>query len=307
MSETLPDELLYLVIRFSASIPDLPLSISSPLTSTTLSLKRLIREHLPDDLASNRLRLIHAGKALQDATPLSKSLKWLPPPPRDVDLKSKDTKGKGKAPATSDAWMQRMYIHCSIGDALTEKELQSEATLAANLETSLVTENANKIVASASGDAAVRRKSSAEVAIPSTSNVPSGFDRLLTAGFTTSEVAELRSQFMENLAFTHTPDTMPQGQALRLLEDQWFDQSAQGEPSAIATGDEGGAGWGFTFRTEDGALDDIVWGNLIGFFWPIGALVWGLREEGVWTARRKMVILSGIVVNLIFGLVKWSS
>lgn len=320
MADGVPEEVLHLIIRFSASIADLPLQVPYPQTTSTLSLKHLIREHLPEEFASNRLRLIHAGKALQDAAALSKSLKWVPPPPQDRELVNNGLasgKGKGKAAvrdgdvgAASPAppWIQRMYIHCSIGDALTPQELESEFTLADNLDASLASEKNTKSSHYISQEANSQRRGSANAGTASTSAQPQGFDRLLNAGFTAAEVAELRSQFMQNLAFTHTPDMMPTGAALRAMEDRWFDNGAQDDPaSAAGEGEAGAGGWGFSFRTEDGALDDILWGNLIGFFWPIGALVWGLREEGVWTTRRKMVILSGIAMNVLFGIVKWSS
>lgn len=52
------------------------------------------------------------------------------------------------------------------------------------------------------------------------------------------------------------------------------------------------------------ALDDTLLGVLTGFFWPVGAVVWGLREEGVWSRRRGWSVLAGVVVNLGFGVVR---
>lgn len=63
-TRTLPEEVLELIIRFTASIPDLTLSVEAPKT-TTLALKLLIRERLPADYASHRLRLIFSGKILE--------------------------------------------------------------------------------------------------------------------------------------------------------------------------------------------------------------------------------------------------
>lgn len=52
----------------------------------------------------------------------------------------------------------------------------------------------------------------------------------------------------------------------------------------------------------------MLWGNVIGFFWPLGALVWGGREEvGVWTERRRVAVLMGVIVNLVFGFARVSS
>jgi len=30
----------------------------------------------------------------------------------------------------------------------------------------------------------------------------------------------------------------------------------------------------------------LIWGNLMGFFWPVGAMFWLMREEGVWSGGR---------------------
>ena len=58
---------------------------------------------------------------------------------------------------------------------------------------------------------------------------------------------------------------------------------------------------------DDGSHEDIFLGNVLGFFWPVGALVWGLREEGVWTRRRQVSVLTGLLVNVAFGFLKMTS
>ncbi|KAI4679925.1 uncharacterized protein J4E88_005815 [Alternaria novae-zelandiae] len=153
----LPEQLIYLIIRFTASVPDLPLSIHTPRTIATLSLKQLIRQHLPSEHASARLRLIYAGKVLADTEPLSKSLR-LPPPPPPRNTKNSDAAGSGSGEASKSKGKQplretpaveygtttdippsakKYYIHCSLGDALSGPELASEATLAQNTEIAL--------------------------------------------------------------------------------------------------------------------------------------------------------------------------
>ena len=124
---------IHLTIRFSTSQPDIPLSISSPQTTPIAALKPLIRSHLPPETSSNRLRLIHAGKALHDSATLTSSLKIVPPPP----LPTPPTSLKGKERAVEqDATVPvlRTYVHCVIGDAkLSVEELQAEKTLADDL------------------------------------------------------------------------------------------------------------------------------------------------------------------------------
>jgi hypothetical protein len=318
----LPEQIVYLIIRFSASIPDLSLSIPQPRLTPTLSLKQLIRSHLPPDQASARLRLIYAGKVLTDTAPLSISLRLPPPSPRagTHNGDGSSSKSKGKQPvrdpptveygATAPPEARKYYIHCSLGDALTPTELESEATLAQNTETSLKSQ-----YEASPGSTSHRRSSSGTQS--SSNNVtqrqgsstmtpaPEGFDRLLSSGFTAQEVASLRSHFQTNLSFTHTPDTMPSPAEMRVLEDRWLDSTAT-DPSPALTG-EADAGWGAGFAVEEGGLDDMLWGYMTGFFWPLGALIWGFREDGVWSRRRQLAVVMGVLINAIFGFMRWSA
>jgi hypothetical protein len=343
----LPEQLIYLIIRFTASVPDLPLSIYTPRTVATLSLKQLIRAHLPPEHAAARLRLIYAGKVLADTGPLSKSLRLpppLPPPPRkgkgreDGGGEEGGNKSKGKEPlretptvvygTTKDSIppdARKYYIHCSLGDALSTPELASEATLAQNTEIALKWQyesaalpqhpNVSDNTTTDSINNTWRRSSTttAVAGAGAGGSVPQaqGFDRLLSSGFTTAEVASLRSHFTTNLSFTHTPDTMPSPAQIRLLEDRWLDSSAN-DPSASLTGsaDGGGtgdAGWGAGFAVEEGGLDDMLYGYVTGFFFPLGSLVWGFREEGVWTRRRQVAVVMGVLINVVFGFMRWGA
>lgn len=323
----LPEQLIYLIIRFTASVPDLPLSICTPKTATTLSLKQLIRENLPPNHAPARLRLIYAGKVLADTEPLSKSLRLPPPPPRRNGPYNEDgpgSKSKGKQPlrespaseygTTTDTppGVKRYYIHCSLGDALSATELAKEAALAQSTEASLKSQYETSQTSSSQrrtsksftgdGSGARRRSSTATVPQPQAQ----GFDRLLSSGFTPQEVASLRSHFQTNLSYTHTPDTMPSPAEMRILEDRWLDSTAT-DPSPALTGEGGDTGWGAGFAVEDGGLDDMLWGYMTGFFWPLGALVWGFREEGVWSRRRQLAVVMGVLINTIFGFMRWSA
>lgn len=92
---------------------------------------------------------------------------------------------------------------------------------------------------------------------------------------------------------------------MRRLEERWLDNSA----SPARGPDGGGAGAGEMDNDGDddgdddgrGALEDMLWGNLLGFFWPVGAAVWLMREEGVWSKRRQLAVVTGLLVNLAFG------
>ncbi|KAB8072887.1 DUF2407 C-terminal domain-containing protein [Aspergillus leporis] len=296
-----PDPLV-LTIRFSASIPDLPLDVLYPETTTAAGLKQLIRTRLPPNLSSHRLRLIYAGRGLEDAVPLSASLKLPPSPsrsprlPDDEDPDLSKAKGKGKAPVRD---QPRLYIHCSIGDiVLSSADLATEASLASTETATRTTQSPRKDAGGSSTGQQEQHPAS------STTPAPRGFDRLLSAGFTAAEVTALRSQFMAIQSVSRTPDTMPSGAELHELEDRWMDEGS----SAMGAG-VGGGGEGAGFVDDDGgfgpgsrgAMDDMLWGAVMGFFWPVGCAMWLRREEGVWSWRKGLAVFVGVVVNLAFG------
>ncbi|THX39426.1 hypothetical protein D6D10_04320 [Aureobasidium pullulans] len=289
MSSSPHDQPVDLVIRFTAAIPDAVIRVPSAKLTTPLALRQQIRAQLPASFASNRLRLISAGKVLPDATALSKCINIPPPPPRSkIDsAASKDknkNKAKGKAPA--ETTVPRVYIHCSIGDTLTPGDIASEADAAEAADKALLLDV----------QAVPAPDQTQNPTTTSSTPAPRGFDRLLSAGFSPADVANLRAQFMAIQAHTHTPDTMPTGDDLRSLEERWLEN----DPANAAAG--GGAG-----TDEEGGLEDMLWGNLMGFFWPIAAACWLMREEGVWTRRMQISVLSGLLVNLTFGFLRITS
>ena len=306
------DDDLDLTIRFSASLPDLLLSIPGSLNANTATLKQLIRSRIPDEHSKHRIRLIYAGKALVDDVPLNVSLKRnVSRPPSRIGTPgpydasdangaaapggtaqgqlSKEN-GKGKLPLRDPKTQSRIYIHCSIGDiVLTPSELAAEAVSA---------QNAN----STDPD----KPSQPTPVQTTTTPAPRGFDRLANAGFSASEVQSLRLQFLAIQAHTHTPDTMPSPNTLRNMEDRWLDNSSSADDAGtLGAGAGGGAG-----VAEDeaaaGALDDMIWGTAMGFFWPIGCMLWGIREEGIWSQRRKMAVVVGFVLNVGLGIVRYT-
>ena len=295
-SDPVADALL-IIVRFSASIPDLPLDVPTPDTTTGAGLKQLIRAELPSTLSSHRLRLIYAGRGLEDATALATSLKLPPSPSRTPRPEEQDEtespNGKGKKPVRDTR--RRIYIHCSIGDiALSETDLAAEAAVASTLLVQKQKQVSSTLRSS------ITRESPPPPPPATTTPAPRGFDRLLSAGFTAAEVTALRSQFLAVQSVSRTPDTMPTGEELRDLEDRWMDE---GSTAALAqAGGEGGSdddgGFGSGSRS---AMDDMLWGAVMGFFWPIGCAMWLRREEGVWSWRKGVAVFVGVVVNAAFG------
>lgn len=297
-----PDPLL-LTVRFSASIPDLFLDIATPETTTAAGLKQLIRTHLPSNLSTHRLRLIYAGRGLEDATPLTISLRLplsarTPRPKHDEGSNNK----KGKEPVRE---KMRLYIHCSIGDiVLSETDLAEETDAASTL--------LRKQDGFLNEKHTMKQKQEQEQQQASTTTpAPRGFDRLLATGFTAAEVTALRSQFMAVQSVSRTPDTMPSGAELHELEDRWLDEGTTAGSAATGggVGDGAGGDGGASFADDDGgfgagsrgAIDDMLWGAVMGFFWPIGCAMWLRREEGVWSWRKGLAVFVGVVINAAFG------
>lgn len=320
-----PELLLDLTIRFSTNLPDLLLSVPEPSLSTTSTLKQLIRTHLAPELSNRRIRLVHAGRALVDGAPLSSSLRL--PSSRTPSSRpstplpdhhhhhhaalSPPSSAKGKTPIRDPPSLSRIYIHCSIGDAtLSPRDLAEEARLAAarqdaeDLSVSRESPAANAI----DTDTDTAATTTTATTTINTTPAPRGFDRLLAAGFTLPEVQSLRSQFLAVQAHTRTSAEMPSPDTLRELEDRWLDNSGEG---GLANGGGGGGGGdagngGFVDDDgQSGALDDMLWGTVVGFFWPLGCLLWLCREEGVWSRRRKVAVVVGVVVNAGFGAIRW--
>lgn len=272
---------LPVTVRFTTSIPDLLLDIPTADSTSVIALKHLIRSKVEAPTSKHRYRLIHSGKLLKDDDLLSSVLKIPPPPP-----KSPDPKGKGKAiePAPP-----RVYINCSIGDVLTSAELSAEALAAA--------ESANKSQKRTPSDSSNGPPAQKTTTTPS----PRGFDRLLQGGFTAAEVNQLRLQFRSIQSNIHTPATMPSPSTLLRMEDAWIDDNGGAGAGASASAQ------GFDFGDDGlggGALDDLLWGNIMGFLWPLGCVGWLIREEGVWSRRRRIAVFTGFVLSLSFGMLR---
>ena len=94
---------------------------------------------------------------------------------------------------------------------------------------------------------------------------------------------------------------MPSGGELRILEERWLDTNNQGNGGHVGNDGDGSLAGG------RGGLEDILWGNVMGFFWAVGAIVWLVREEGVWSKRRQVGVLTGVLVNIAFCVLRAGS
>lgn len=307
---------LLLTVRFSTSLPDLLLDIPHPTRTTVAALKHLIRTRLEQPNSQRRLRFIHSGKILPDTAVLGAVLKPLPPPPRDDQS---DPKGKGKAVdgggggGGGSAAAQRVYVICSIGDLLTDAELDEERRLAERPVPEVPEPGPNTPVPSGpgagDGNGGGGGGGGGSGNGGGVQGGPRGFDRLLAAGFTTAEVNQLRLQFRSIQEARHTADTLPSPDALRSMEDAWMDNNNNAGMAAAmgpnTDGGEGGegAGLGDEFGLA-GVLDLLLKGMFIGFVWPLGAIGWLVRDEEKIPKRMRVFVYFGFVLSLLIGTIR---
>jgi hypothetical protein len=292
---------LDLTIRFAASLPDLRVPVFSAQETSAISLIPRIRSNLPKDYANLRIRLIYLGRVLPLQQPLSTSLR-LP-----------STTKLGKAPARvlendyaengeNENTELKLYIHASFGDALSAEELSLEAENARRSVEALTKHTSSSNPLSGphdSSSASNNDEISSQAPLPPP---PQGFDRLITAGLTPQEISTLRSDFRSLVSAHHTADTMPSSRELLGLEDRWLDEASVGNSELLGAL----TGQGVFGDGVDGGhgLEDMFWGNVIGFFWPVGAFFWLFQEDGVWREQKQIAVFIGVFVNLFFCLIR---
>ncbi|KAL2135905.1 hypothetical protein VTI74DRAFT_6288 [Chaetomium olivicolor] len=343
---------LHITIRFSIALPDLHLDIPSPQQTTVVALKHLIRDRLAADAetaassksdadtdtpkqpnpvaqaALARLRFIHNGRILPDASVLSSVLKAPPPPPLSPHP---DPKGKSVAGGYQ---QQRVFINCSIGDALTPADLAAEAAAAAapppppppspsplpsTLPSSKTPTPPPRLQTTNLPSSAPPQNHDPTTGTGTTRPAPLGFDRLLQAGLTPSEISTLRSHFRAIHTARFAPDAMPSPDTLRSMEDAWLDGQHQHLPTSTTAaaasaqygggegeGGEGGVGVGM----EDDAFGlsavagSLIKGMLIGFVFPLGVIGWLGKVDGVWSRRMQVFVVFGVMLSVSVGLVR---
>lgn len=245
------DNNIVIVIRFStASYPDLELPPVEPSQLTLPWLRKNVRMKL-SDLRNKRLRFILSGRVINESTNLVDEYN------RYIRFQSED-----------DGVDKKFYIHCLIGDILTQQELAKE------------NEMDNKVQEQ------------------STTPAPVGFDRLQNAGLSQEDINMLRRQFRQ--LYGDLPQVQNEAD-IRQLEERWIDSSVNHEIDDfnVATSN-GGSG-----SMMSGNVDLLV-GVLIGCLCGVLS-VFLLMTGKLFNKRQKIAIVAGIIVNFSFALVRqWS-
>ena len=175
-------------IRFSSSsLNDLEITIpnineSPPLTVATL--KQQIRFLRPSETHNRRLRLILSGKILNDQAPLKVIHHQHKPRLSQATPVPSSVKGKEK-----DVIVNRLWIHCSMGEQLTDEEFEEE-----------------------------EREKQTQSTLP----LPVGFDRLRSAGFSDDDIASLRAQFQR---FHGANEDTDENVDVTAMEERWLDET----------------------------------------------------------------------------------
>ncbi|KAI8625460.1 DUF2407 C-terminal domain-containing protein [Xylariaceae sp. FL1651] len=233
---------------------------------------------------------------------------------------SATSKSKGKFIPGRPEPSPRIYVNCSIGDELTPAELHAEAQAAALPPPTSHHAPPSQHPASASLDTGL---GAATGPSPTTTTTPTprGFDRLLSAGFTASEVNQLRLQFRSIHASRYTPDTLPSPDSFRRMEDAWIDDNgavampaSTGGSDADNNGDAAGGGGGMlglggggTDSDEVGlvaTIDVLIRGVITGFIWPLGSAGWLIREEGMSSDRWRFMVGVGVLFSVLIGFIR---
>jgi hypothetical protein len=343
-----------ILIRFSTSSPDLvlPSSVTSKRTPI-LAIKRHIRQ-ARIEFASRALRLILNGRVCEDDSFVGSipgfvnqdgehRQRELSGPPLNQD------KGKGKAKDGFDSQPESeaqkaptserktIYIHCAPGPLLTPAQLVAESSRLRSLISSS-SASSDGVPSSQSRSTAQNPPQRLLGLSPPESSQPRGFDALMqTANLTPSEVAELRSMFTSLQLQRYTPETAPTPAELRLLEDAWL-ESVTAESTENTNMGNLLSGLSPSRQNDDattaagvpiGQYQDMLIGAMLGYFWPLGALVWlGFGVDGddansgmnqgrssamvtgltsIWSKRRRMAVMIGASINLGIGLLSLMS
>lgn len=125
-----------------------------------------------------------------------------------------------------------------------------------------------------------------------------GFDRLRAVGFTDQEIDLLRQQFRSAYGDLEEEMTQSHDRDIRQLEEQWMESDVNRE--------------GGTFQdTQFNSVPianykhnrDLLIGICIGFCLGVFGLLL-MRMNGLFNKRQKMSVFAGIIVNIMFNLVR---
>ncbi|QLQ81464.1 hypothetical protein HG537_0F02250 [Torulaspora globosa] len=165
----------------------------------------------------------------------------------------------------------RFYIHCIVGtERLTREEMANEDSL-------------DDIAPSSEG----------------TTTQAIGFDRLRAVGFSEQEIELLRQQFRSAYGDLEEEMANNQPRDLRQLEEQWMESDARNNDLNVP----GAGGFNSAPIANYKHNRDLLIGICIGFFLGVFGLLL-MKMNGLFNKRQKMSIFAGIIVNIMFNIVR---
>ncbi|GCF00573.1 hypothetical protein ZYGM_002849 [Zygosaccharomyces mellis] len=171
-----------------------------------------------------------------------------------------------------DQLRSKFYIHCIVGTERLERD-------------QLINEDAMD-------DAGPSREGITTQAI--------GFDRLRAVGFTDEEIELLRQQFRATYGDLETePDRNGDDNDIRQLEEQWMESGTERPGEAVYEDERFNAMPTANFRHNR----DLLVGICVGFFLGLFGLLL-MKTEGLFSRRQKMAIVAGVMVNVMFNVVR---
>ncbi|EJS41562.1 YOR223W [Saccharomyces arboricola H-6] len=268
----------FIVIRFSdVSVRDLQLNISNvPYSSiNTHWLRRMCRELRPQQTQNRRLKFIRNGSILNTHSKIPEELTHY----FGVVGSNSDT---GSNTGGGGAEQNKYYIHCIIGmEELTRAELANEDL---------------------KDDATPSNDSMTTQAI--------GFDRLRSVGFSEQEIELLRQQFRatygdleeEEERLTQSGNRDDETHDIRQLEEQWM-ESGNGTTQGNGTGNDNEDRFNSVPIANIKHNKDLLLGICVGFFFGVFGILL-MKFSGLFNRRQKMAIFAGVIVNVMFCLVR---
>jgi hypothetical protein len=199
--------LVQFVVRYVNSLKDTIINVDSNAqivkNMPTGFIRKEIRANYPD-LNNRRLKLLHNGRVLQSHTDFSKEIEYLQ---KNLDDDDDDNNLNNKNNSDNRIGVEseevvKIYFHCIVGEELNSKELAEEERLDTQ-------------------------------PVKSTTEAPKGFDRLLSQGFSATDIEELRNQFFR-LHGSSLPNNA-NAEQIRELEDRWIDSSVNHEIDEFPT------------------------------------------------------------------------
>lgn len=245
-------------------------------------LKLIIRNRVPE-CDKRRLRLIYNGKVLNKNTNYKHDIfepKWRQLAALDEESRDDDL---------------RVYIHCLIGEELTQDELREEGQL----------------------DDRPQEVTTTPQVI--------GFDRLLQQGFSQEDVDDLRRQFhsiympslfeLRRTEINDLEEDERRHELIRQLEERWIESTINATPDAPPSREDRPTVDTSAEQPADrprpaNDLDEVTWnedllvGLVLGVFLGVIALVLVMMDSTVLNKRQKMALTGGIFVNFLLAITR---